>query len=91
MPQIRNVVEIGLNIPSHVINGELANHGDDFNLAMFKILLRFRENQADQRKAYAILAWALRKANMGKLINETLEIEEETEVVCSDEGRYDMI
>ena len=91
LPQMRTFVEVGLKIESHVMNGELANHGDDFNLAMFRVLIRFTNRYDDKREAYAVLAQALRKANMDPLINETLEIEEETEVVCSDEGIYDMI
>ena len=87
-PKIRTFVEVGLKIESHVMNRELSNHRDDFNLAMFKILLRFREYHADQREAYTVLMQALRKANMGTLINKTLEIEEETAVVYPDEGKH---
>ena len=81
LPQIRTLVEAGLKIESRKINAELTNHEDDLNMAMFRILIRFTNRYDDKREAYAVLVQALRKANMGTLINETLEIEEETEIV----------
>ena len=58
-PKTRTFVEVGLKIKSHVMNPELANHGDDFNLAMFKILGRFRDNHVNKYEAYAVLSQAL--------------------------------
>ena len=86
--KVRTFVEVGLKIEPHEVNRELVNHEDDFNLAMFRIFIRFTNRYDDKREAYAVLAQALRKANMGTLINETMEIEEQTEVVYADEGKH---
>ena len=84
--QIRTFVEVELNMPSHAMNMVLANHEDDFNLAMFKILIMFTQRYEDRRKTYTVPTHALRKANMGTLINEMIELEEETEI---DQGNRD--
>ena len=81
LPKIMTFMEVGLKIKSHVMNMVLTNHDDDFNLAMFRILIMFIGSYEDRRKAYAVLAQALRKAHMNTLLNEMVELEEETEIV----------